>query len=169
MIIPRTCRFCDKELRNCNKTGVCGKHWNRRNWSDEGSKFCRYCDKELRSDNKRGVCQEHMHQGNHDQELSRQAARAASRHRFLDSIKLTLGCADCGYREHACALDFDHLPGTVKLFGVGTGLTRAMDVLLTEIDKCEIVCANCHRVRTMVRDDYAGQRHGGRPKELVRR
>lgn len=62
------------------------------------------------------------------------------------------GCADCGYRGHAAALDFDHLPGSVKLFDIGGSVAKySLEVLLAEVTKCEVVCANCHRVRTFVR------------------
>jgi hypothetical protein len=67
---------------------------------------------------------------------------------ILDSIKLTAGCVDCGYREHPVAMDFDHLPGTKKLFNVSQALWRPLAKVLAEIEKCEVVCANCHRIRT---------------------
>ena len=61
------------------------------------------------------------------------------------------GCVDCGYNEHPAALDFDHMPGTEKLFNIGQEKHRALDQLLAEIAKCELVCANCHRIRTVSR------------------
>jgi hypothetical protein len=66
----------------------------------------------------------------------------------VDELKLFLGCADCGYRERACALDFDHTSDD-KMANVArliTNSTRAR--VFQEIDKCEVVCANCHRGRT---------------------
>lgn len=68
---------------------------------------------------------------------------------YVQGIKLERGCADCGYREHAAALDFDHLPGFEKkhrLATMSSGATKAK--IDAEIAKCEVVCANCHRVRT---------------------
>ncbi len=50
-------------------------------------------------------------------------------------------------------MDFDHLPGTTKVLSVGhmanSGHNNA--AFLAEIQKCEVVCANCHRVRTVER------------------
>ena len=69
----------------------------------------------------------------------------------VDAIKLASGCIDCGYNAHSAALEFDHLPGTVKLFCIGAAKGRSMARVLAEIAKCEIVCANCHRVRTAAR------------------
>jgi hypothetical protein len=68
---------------------------------------------------------------------------------YIQSIKLERGCTDCGYRSHPAALEFDHLPGFVKEYRLATmsaGSTKAK--IDAEIAKCEVVCANCHRVRT---------------------
>lgn len=67
-------------------------------------------------------------------------------------LKLKLGCTDCGYKGHAAALDFDHLPGFKKLTEVSALLKGPRSVLLAEIAKCEVVCANCHRIRTWRRN-----------------
>jgi hypothetical protein len=71
---------------------------------------------------------------------------------WLDTLKLERGCADCGYREHAVALDFDHLPGVEKVMDIAQAIGRmSFERLQAEVAKCEVVCANCHRVRTMER------------------
>src|SRR3984893_16841806 len=60
-------------------------------------------------------------------------------------------CVDCGEND-PIVLEFDHLDGATKSFDIGAGLTyRAWDSILAEIDKCEDVCANCHRRRTAQR------------------
>ena len=57
-------------------------------------------------------------------------------------------CVDCKRTFPYYVMDFDHVHGK-KEFNVGTGLgRRTRKILLTEISKCEIVCANCHRERT---------------------
>jgi hypothetical protein len=58
---------------------------------------------------------------------------------------------DCGYNESAVALDFDHLPEFDKLFTIGNNAHRSWAAIEAEIAKCEVVCANCHRVRTAAR------------------
>ena len=44
--------------------------------------------------------------------------------------------------------DFHHKDPTIKEFGIASGLTRhlPMEDLLKEIDKCLMLCANCHRI-----------------------
>lgn len=71
---------------------------------------------------------------------------------IVNYLKVDEGCADCGYNAYPQALDYDHLPGTVKKYNVGEMVRHApWDVILEEIEKCEVVCANCHRVRTWKR------------------
>ena len=65
----------------------------------------------------------------------------------MNEVKLASGCVDCGYSEHAEALQFDHVRGEKK-FNVGISYTFSMERVLAEIEKCEVVCANCHAVRT---------------------
>lgn len=59
-------------------------------------------------------------------------------------------CADCGVRYPFYVMDFDHRPGEKKLFNIGRdGLTdQSADSVRREIDKCDVVCSNCHRART---------------------
>ena len=71
----------------------------------------------------------------------------------LNAYKLAAGCVDCGYAEHAVALDFDHLPGFEKSLDLCAATARGwpMSRIMEEVAKCEVVCANCHRVRTLER------------------
>jgi hypothetical protein len=66
---------------------------------------------------------------------------------MIDNIKMARGCANCGFNTHAAALDFNHVHG-VKKFNVSQDPKVALSKLLVEIDKCEILCANCHRIHT---------------------
>ncbi|MGH7894856.1 MAG: hypothetical protein ACREQL_09315, partial [Candidatus Binatia bacterium] len=66
-------------------------------------------------------------------------------------LKLKAGCADCGYNSHPDALEFDHVPGRgAKVAPVSAlvGNDRAWPAIAAEIAKCDVVCANCHRIRT---------------------
>ena len=65
----------------------------------------------------------------------------------LSMMKLEAGCADCGYAVDPVALDFDHVRGT-KLGAVGSMLNQSWTAILAEVDKCDVVCSNCHRIRT---------------------
>ncbi len=60
-------------------------------------------------------------------------------------------CMDCQGMFHYVAMDFDHRPGTEKLFNPSEGRDRGWQQLKDEIAKCDVVCANCHRLRTYER------------------
>lgn len=63
-------------------------------------------------------------------------------------------CTDCRQIFDPECMDFDHLDGAEKSFNVSSGVTRAYhswEAILIEIAKCELVCANCHRLRTKIR------------------
>jgi hypothetical protein len=61
-------------------------------------------------------------------------------------------CTDCGGVFHQAAMEFDHIPERgPKLFNLGQS-DRSVEAVKTEIAKCDIVCANCHRIRTWNRN-----------------
>ena len=63
------------------------------------------------------------------------------------SIEYKGGCCSiCGYNKCQAALEFHHLDPNEKEFGLAeSGLTRSFDKIKIELDKCILVCANCHR------------------------
>ena len=62
-------------------------------------------------------------------------------------------CTDCGGVFHHAAMHWDHLPGLGKKREVSNLVVRGFRrrTILEEISKCELVCANCHAVRTFDR------------------
>ena len=55
-------------------------------------------------------------------------------------------CQICGYNKCPQALEFHHLSPNGKDFGISDkGYTRSWAKVQNEIDKCILVCANCHR------------------------
>lgn len=59
-------------------------------------------------------------------------------------------CMDCGGVFDPICMDFDHRPGEVKLYNVAQ-LNSSIPAVKREIAKCDLVCANCHRLRTASR------------------
>ena len=59
-------------------------------------------------------------------------------------------CLDCGNHFQWCAMDFDHVRG-VKKQAVSKMSNYRREMVEAEIAKCDLVCANCHRVRTDAR------------------
>ena len=55
-------------------------------------------------------------------------------------------CQICGYKKELSALEFHHVDEAKKDFGLSQkGLTRSWERIQTELEKCILVCANCHR------------------------
>ncbi len=55
-------------------------------------------------------------------------------------------CEICGYNRCLDALEFHHNNLTGKKFGISAkGYTRSWDTVKNELDKCMLICANCHR------------------------
>ena len=80
---------------------------------------------------------------------SERAKKRAEKWKMAGEIKTHRGCIDCGYSDHAVALQFDHINDDKK--ASVSNLIRsdyAWSTILEEINKCEVRCANCHAVVT---------------------
>lgn len=53
-------------------------------------------------------------------------------------------CERCGYDKYVGALEFHHRDPTQKDFSVGT-TSKGWDTIKEEVEKCMLLCANCHR------------------------
>jgi hypothetical protein len=70
---------------------------------------------------------------------------------YLWNYLLEHPCEACGESDPR-VLEFDHLDRSTKSFNIqGNGChTRSLDSLKTEIEKCRVLCANCHRKHTYI-------------------
>jgi hypothetical protein len=57
-------------------------------------------------------------------------------------------CMHCKQTYPMECYDFHHRDHTTKSFSLATRWTRAWDVIQAELDKCDLLCANCHRIVT---------------------
>lgn len=57
-------------------------------------------------------------------------------------------CMDCNQCFPPVCMDFDHRDPSKKLFSVSMWRSYSAFEIVEEIAKCDVVCANCHRVRT---------------------
>ncbi len=69
------------------------------------------------------------------------------RRSFIDMKKVESGCRDCGIRD-VRVLEFHHIEGNTKDFAIADYYYHQYgeERLLIEMAKCEILCANCHRI-----------------------
>ena len=104
--------------------------------------FCKMCQKAYN----------HAHYLNDRQAYLARARTSKADNRIkLEELK-SKPCTDCGGVFHPYAMEFDHLPGLGKTRDVARMMViSSWKKVLAEIAKCELVCANCHRVRTFKR------------------
>lgn len=84
----------------------------------------------------------------HKREVAKRRRQEILRLRALVQELKRQPCTDCGERFPPYVMDFDHLRGT-KVRSIGRLVTYGHEAgLRAELAKCELVCANCHRIRT---------------------
>src|SRR5688500_3956382 len=81
-----------------------------------------------------------------DREYARK--RWQTTRRFLDSVKITEGCIDCGDRENSTALEFDHKTPRKETNMRTVNQATTWPKLAERVVECDVRCANCHRIKT---------------------
>lgn len=133
--ITRTCRRCKVERPLADFYVEAEKRQAARRGCVVGQWPCRHCSRE------------------------NQARLREPRQAISDAAKIASGCMDCGLRpEILQVLEFDHREDEEKLFDISDRMVSGnLDALRREIAKCDVVCANCHRVRTVTRKQLGGK------------
>ena len=84
-----------------------------------------------------------------NREKSRQVNRDAHARkvRRINDYKAARGCEDCGISDHR-VLDLHHRHPAEKTATVSeVKAKRGWKMILSEMEKCDVLCANCHRIR----------------------
>lgn len=123
------------------RCGRCGrerltKFFNRRR-GDQLQSYCRDCHK---------AANQLHYLSNKQAHLEKAYQRRAQLRRLVNEAKAK-PCADCGVSYPFYVMDFDRREG--RDFTISQAWrARAWDKVIAEIQKCDVVCANCHRERT---------------------
>jgi hypothetical protein len=106
--------------------------------------WCKQCRREYDAEYWRRTSVERTH---------KRRQRRRERLAWYRRLKEGKPCADCGGAFHHAAMQWDHLPGAKKDYELSNMVLRGFrrTTILEEIAKCELVCANCHAVRTFNR------------------
>lgn len=88
------------------------------------------------------------YQRNREHEIARVRLRQDVTRDLLRGLR-DRPCADCGGSYRAHQMDFDHRDPGTKSFRISSGraMLAPIERLFAEVDKCDVVCANCHRIR----------------------
>lgn len=103
-------------------------------------------------------CKKEYGRRHYEENKASYVTRAKSRNREVKVLNRSIiteaksrPCADCGNRFPTYVMDFDHIRGKKKGNIGSCGGGWATSTLRKEIEKCDVVCANCHRERTYQR------------------
>lgn len=101
----------------------------------------------------RKAYQQQYYQERKEEWSDRTKAKRRLYSRISEEIKRLSPCMDCDVSYPPYVMDFDHRPGVDKKFNISDYRNvSSVKALLDEIEKCDLVCANCHRIRTFTRD-----------------
>ncbi len=139
-----------KRCSKCLKRKTLTEFYFRKTGSKAGQYYnhCKICLKE------RG---KNYYRNNRERQLAlaniRRREYRKKRRNFINKQK-DKPCTDCGKKYPHYVMDFDHRNGNDKAGNIAHLLNQnfwSYEKLLEEIKKCDIVCANCHRIRTFNR------------------
>jgi len=130
-----TCTRCDTEKGEEEFSFRDKKKGTRRSW-------CKSCTKEYDANNFQRPERRQTVRENKERQILRNQA-------YVWSVLEGASCFDCGF-SNPIALEFDHLPEHEKSAEVGNliRVPASIEAIDIEIAKCEIVCSNCHKIRT---------------------
>ena len=90
---------------------------------------------------------------------ARERAYAERNREYVRAFLKDNPCVLCGYSDIR-ALEFDHIDPMKKRFKISRIIQRGNSIkcLQTEMDKCQVLCSNCHRIKTYEEKDYLVKR-----------
>ena len=92
------------------------------------------------------------------------ARRRKKNYAWVMELKANTPCVDCGKLHHPVVMEFDHRVPMEKTKLVSAMMGASPDRIMAEINKCDLVCSNCHQYRTYTRGQqrlaFLGKRFG---------
>lgn len=103
-----------------------------------------YKDKEQQK-----LAQQTHYINNLDKYAKSRSDNKARRHKFVQELKEASPCLDCGIHYPYYVMQFDHRDSKEKAYSISWMLNRfSLDTIKEEIEKCDLVCGNCHAIRS---------------------
>ncbi len=142
MTKEKVCTIC-KRLKSI-------KDFNKKNRSKDGHQpACKSCNKE------RSAAYYKRKTEHHKSVTKKQKLLLRTRNsQYIWDYLVTHPCVDCG-NNNPIVLEFDHVRGE-KIAAVSEIVRNSgsLDKIEAEIEKCEVRCANCHRIKTSNQHDW---------------
>jgi hypothetical protein len=101
---------------------------------------------------KQKAAQKAWYDKNKNLTLQRSNASRDRRRQVIRDIKESSPCLDCNISYPYYVMHFDHIDPSTKIDKITSIISsKSMQTALDEIEKCDLVCANCHSIRTWKR------------------
>jgi len=143
----KTCKKCVKSLP---ETMYYRSGHIKKNGTQALTAICKICfqnnaRKRLRDPQKRAAYLKYQKQYQSTKGLQKRL----DRFKWIDGVK-SAPCMDCYRRFPPECMDFDHRDPKKKIFNVSQAAVsgNSLESIKAEIAKCDLVCSNCHRIRT---------------------
>ena len=85
------------------------------------------------------------YQNNKKKILKKQNLKREKIRQYIRDYKLFKGCSVCGYNKCSAALDFHHEGEKELNISKAIANRRSLKIIKEEMEKCVVLCANCHR------------------------
>lgn len=122
----------------------------------KAQKYCCSKCREKASRRKHKEYYKSYEKNNKDKRKERARVSRKKRVEWVKQYKQKHNCKDCGLNDWV-VMEFDHIDPENKTLCISTMIKSScsLEMIKKEIDKCEMVCANCHRRRTAKRSGWA--------------
>lgn len=130
-----------KVCNSCKNSKLLSEFGNNKSSTDGKQGYCKSCSSEK---------DRRHYQTSQSRKLnirSDQAARVDRARQFIWEYFSSHSCVDCG-NTNPVVLEFDHLSDKIKNVSTMISHGNSIDLLQSEIAKCEVRCANCHKIKT---------------------
>ena len=130
-----------QELRRCGRCQQSLPTTSFARYGNGHQSYCRVCQREYDSE---------WYRANRARRKAKVRVDRESHVEWMNSLKEGIPCIDCGRIYPTYVMEWDHLPDSVKSLVLSDARRAAFskERILAELEKCELLCANCHRERT---------------------
>lgn len=129
----------NKVCQKCGEVKSIDNFSIRKKSPDGFRQWCKECD---------NAAQKIQYANNKKYYLDRNRIRRAAMSKWIREYKEGKPCFMCGGIFPYYVMDFNHIKLSTKKFNLGHGAKQSLNAVKAEIAKCELLCANCHRVHT---------------------
>lgn len=148
----------EKLCSGCNLVKPISEYFIRKDRPSGVVSRCKTCESERSEDRVDDIKQysRTYYEKNKDKICAKSKSVGDERMKYIYEYKINKPCVDCKQVFPPVCMDFDHIPEKGnKTFNLSQGRWKTIEVIKEELDKCELVCANCHRLRTLNRGTFS--------------